>query len=101
MIGDVPALTNVSTAAKKAYQLYVPLQFWFNRNNGLALPLIALQYHDVRVSLVFRKSLDCINWVGGVKSHPPQLPTMQDSYLLIDDVYLDSEERKRFAQAAH
>lgn len=41
MIGNVPALTNVSTAAKPAHRMYVPLQFWFNRNNGLALPLIA------------------------------------------------------------
>ena len=41
MVGDVSNLTNVSTDAKRAYQMYVPLQFWFNRNNGLALPLIA------------------------------------------------------------
>lgn len=41
MIGDVENLTNVSAEIKREYQLYVPLQFWFNRNNGLALPLIA------------------------------------------------------------
>jgi len=41
MIGDVQELTNVSTDATTAYQMYVPLQFWFNRHNGLALPLIA------------------------------------------------------------
>jgi hypothetical protein len=102
MIGDVANLTNVSTAPKRGYQLYVPLQFWFNRNNGLALPLIALQYHDVRVTLVFRKALDCVNWQGSTSSPPTtNLPSMQDSYLLIDYVYLDSEERKRFAQASH
>jgi hypothetical protein len=101
MIGDIQSLTEVSTAAKKGYQLYVPLQFWFNRNNGLALPLIALQYHDVRITLVFRKALDCINWAGSAVNPPSVLPTMQDSYLLIDYVYLDSEERKRFAQASH
>lgn len=42
MVGDVPELTNINTNDKPQYQLYVPLQFWFNRNNGLALPLIAL-----------------------------------------------------------
>ena len=41
MIGDVPALNAVNTQAKNAYTMYVPLQFWFNKNNGLALPLIA------------------------------------------------------------
>ena len=40
MIGDVPELTSMSTS-KPATTLYVPLAFWFNRNPGLALPLIA------------------------------------------------------------
>jgi hypothetical protein len=97
MIGNISELTNMSKS-KNSYQMYVPLQFWFNRNNGLALPLIALQYHDVKVALTFRKSSDCVNWVGDM---PVNLPSMQDSYLLIDYVYLDAEERKRFAQASH
>jgi hypothetical protein len=99
MIGDVANLTEVSTNAKRAYQLYVPLVFWFNRNNGLALPLIALQYHDVRVTLKFRDAAACINYAG--VSAPSVSNLMGDSYLLIDYVYLDSEERKRFAQASH
>ncbi len=99
MIGDVEHLTNVSTGAKRAYQLYVPLQFWFNRNNGLALPLIALQYHDVRVTVEFRGANTLINYNG--TTAPTTLPSMQDCYLLIDYIYLDSEERKRFAQASH
>ena len=101
MIGNISTLTDINTTGKKSYQLYIPLQFWFNRNNGLALPLIALQYHDVRITLVFRKALDCINWSGNSIAFPTQLPSMQDSYLLIDYIYLDSEERKRFAQASH
>jgi hypothetical protein len=99
MIGDVPALTNITKDAVDAYQLYIPLQFWFNRNNGLALPLIALQYHDVRISLTFRDFYDVINYNG--TTAPTTKLSMADSYLLIDYVYLDSEERKRFAQASH
>lgn len=34
--------------------LYIPSQFWFCRNIGLALPLIALQYHDVTLEVNFR-----------------------------------------------
>jgi hypothetical protein len=99
MIGDVPELTNITNDTVNAYQLYIPLQFWFNRNNGLALPLIALQYHDVRITLTFRDFKDCINYNG--TTSPTTTLSMADSYLLIDYVYLDSEERKRFAQASH
>jgi hypothetical protein len=99
MIGDVEHLTEVSKSAKRPYQLYIPLQFWFNRNNGLALPLIALQYHDVRVTVEFRAANTLVNYSGSTA--PSVMPAMQDCYLLIDYVYLDSEERKRFAQASH
>ena len=99
MIGDVPALTNVDSNGKPAYTLYIPLQFWFNRNNGLALPLIALQYHDVRVTVMFRNITECINYRGKVVPSLPGL--MSDSSLVIDYIYLDAEERKRFAQASH
>ena len=98
MIGDVPELTDITTTTKPAYNLYIPLQFWFNRNNGLALPLIALQYHDVRITLTFRAFNECINYTQNTE---PPVVSMTDSFLLIDYVYLDSEERKRFAQASH
>jgi hypothetical protein len=98
MIGDVPALTNIDSNDKPQYQLYVPLQFWFNRNNGLALPLIALQYHDVRITIDFRAASGCTNIMSSGIS--PTI-SMNDAQLIIDYVYLDSEERKRFAQASH
>jgi hypothetical protein len=99
MIGDVPELTTISTHAKPQYQMYVPLQFWFNRNNGLALPLIALQYHDVRITIDFRPAAQCVNLYGTNPATPAI--AMNDAQLIIDYVYLDSEERKRFAQASH
>ncbi len=98
MVGDVPELTTIDTNDKPAYTLYVPLQFWFNRHNGLALPLIALQYHDVRVSIDFRQASQCVN--KGVGASDPSI-SMSEAALVIDYVYLDSEERKRFAQASH
>merc|ERR1711871_1859658 len=101
MIGNVSELTKIGGGdANSDYTMYVPLKFWVNRNNGLALPLIALQYHDVRVTFKLREACHLINYNGET------LPTvansaMKDAYLLIDCIYLDSEERKRFAQAAH
>lgn len=102
MIGNVDALTEIPEVAKtyEAYTMYIPLQFWFNKNNGLALPLIALQYHDVRVTIKIREACDLINYKGSTMPSVNN-SAMKDAYLLIDYVYLDSEERKRFAQAAH
>jgi hypothetical protein len=98
MIGDDDQHRVMSLEARAASTLYVPLAFWFNRHNGLALPLIALQYHDVRVTIKYRVATDCINHKGANAQVPVK---MSDSYLLIDYVFLDSEERKRFAQASH
>ena len=100
MIGDVPEL-NKFELTHNAYTLYVPLAYWFNRHNGLALPLIALQYHDVRVTIQYRAASECVNYEGYAGAALPANLGMDDSYLLIDYVYLDSEERKRFAQASH
>jgi len=99
MIGDDPSLNIISTNAKPSYIMYIPLIFWFNRNNGLALPLIALQYHDVRITLIYNSFQSCINYRGSVA--PVVQSPMTDSFLVIDYIYLDSEERKRFAQASH
>jgi hypothetical protein len=72
-------------------ELFVPLQFFCCRNDGLALPLIALQYHDVRLEFEFNAATD-IN---------DKALTMSNTTLLVNYIYLDSEERKRFAQASH
>jgi hypothetical protein len=101
MIGDTAELKTVDVNGKTAQTLYVPLQFWFNRNNGLALPLIALQYHDVRVTVVLNNRASCVNFAGTTAPSFNNGQGMDDCYLLIDYVYLDSEERKRFAQASH
>ena len=65
--------------------IFVPLQFWFCRNPGLALPLIALQYHEVKVNLATSSVYDA---TGTLK-------------LWADYIYLDTEERRRFAQVSH
>jgi hypothetical protein len=99
MIGDDDEHKVLTNKGRAVSTLYVPLAYWFNRHNGLALPLIALQYHDVRVTIKYRNAIECINYKGATA--PTAMPDMADSYLLIDYVFLDSEERKRFAQASH
>jgi hypothetical protein len=67
-------------------QIFVPLQFWFCRNPGLALPLIALQYHEVKVIL---EHTIADNF------------TVTGHSLFADYIYLDTDERRRFAQVSH
>ena len=61
---------------------YVPLEFWFCRNIGLALPLIALQYHEVKINIEFASSIT-------------------SAELWADYIFLDTDERRRFAQLSH
>jgi hypothetical protein len=87
-----------SATATGALQLYVPLKFWFNRNPGLALPLIALQYHEVKVKLQTRGNTSLINHNGTAAVTHTNAPTVK---LWVDYIYLDTDERRRFAQQSH
>ena len=85
--------------------LYIPLSFWFCRNPGLALPLIALQYHEVHFNLIFRKEIDLVSGVAGsagsISAAAAALPNPKEASLYIDYIYLDTDERRRFAQQSH
>jgi hypothetical protein len=63
---------------------WYPLNFWFCRNPGLALPLIALQYHEVKLKIKWGSS--------SIVSSPT---------VWVDYIYLDTDERRRFAQVSH
>jgi len=85
--------------------LYIPLQFWFCRNPGLALPLIALQYHEVRINVTLNSAVDLVTGTAGtsgsVSTNAVLLPQLTDMSLYIDYIYLDVDERRRFAQQSH
>ena len=76
----------VSVTIARSSSLYLPLIFFFNRNPGLYLPLIALQYHEVRLDIDLSSRYTEIS--SGLK--------VWGNY-----VYLDTEERRRFAQNGH
>lgn len=101
MIGDVPEMTGYNCEDKPEYTLYIPLKFWFNRHVGLALPLIALQYHEVRLDYEFAKVDDLI--VANEQFHrcDKKCLRIKDAQLLVKYIFLDTEERRRFAQVGH
>jgi hypothetical protein len=99
MIGSTVALTTAA-ASIPASTLYIPFQFWFCRNPGLALPLIALQYHEVKFNIAFRPASECyITSTGNAPSSG--VPSISNASLYIDYVYLDTDERRQFAQVQH
>ncbi len=90
--------------------LYVPLQFWYCRNPGLALPLIALQYHEVKINLDIRpideclwavSTLDCSTGVTNPKVTAAYAQSLVAASLYVDYVFLDTDERRRMAQNPH
>ena len=96
--------TAVSCGGRPAI-LYIPLQFWFCRNPGLALPLIALQYHEVRINVTLSPATDLVTartpGTTTVSAAAALLPQLKDMALYIDYIYLDVDERRRFAQQSH
>ena len=92
--------------------LYIPLQFWFCKNPGLALPLIALQYHEVRINIDLRPIDECL-WavsnLGCVTSNgatPVKVTTAYNQSLVaaslyVNYIFLDTDERRRMAQNPH
>lgn len=86
--------------------LYVPLQFWYCRNPGLALPLIALQYHEVKINLDIRNIEECLWAVSnidgtGEKVNDAYKQSLAAASLFVDYIFLDTDERRRMAQNPH
>jgi len=77
----------VTNGGNIKHHLYIPLMFWFCRNPGLALPLIALQYHEVKIILDHKIATTASTGV--------------ENKLWADYIYLDTDERRRFAQVSH
>ena len=83
-----PSLPNV---------FYIPLTFFYTRNPGAALPLIALQYHEVKIDLQWNDA----QTIAGNFNNASSLPQPTQAAIYIDYIYLDTEERRRMAQESH
>jgi len=92
--------------------LYIPLEFWFCRNVGLALPLIALQYHEVKIKIDFETKANCLidlkAATGNVSASEAyttstvgDVANITDMSMWVDYIFLDTDERRRFAQLSH
>ena len=109
---DVPGATCTPRNALPETTLYVPLQFWFCRNPGLAVPLIALQYHEVKINLELNPIDQCLYAVSStgtaagadgteLKVTKAYQQSLVAASLYVDYVFLDTDERRRMAQNPH
>jgi hypothetical protein len=102
MIGKVDAYT--TPQLNGPIKLYIPLHFWFNRNPGLYLPLLALQYHPIRINITLRPlqqlfySTELVSNCSTTSVKPAKIINMQ---MWGDYVYLDVDERRRFVSSTH
>jgi hypothetical protein len=109
--------------AQSSYRVHVPLEFWFCRNVGLALPLIALQYHEVKINIEFESATNLLDYKNNYSNKAfslltstgaavGSLPKANNSFtsasltldevaLWVDYIFLDTDERRRFAQLSH
>ena len=120
MVGANSRNTSTKLAAGASYELYVPLEFWFCRNVGLALPLIALQYHEVKINIEYEsegagymKDTTATNFTFQEETKTGVVTAYEDNSALtgsinlekavlwVDYIFLDTDERRRFAQLSH
>jgi len=102
MIGKVDAYTTPDLNGP--LKLYIPLRFWFNKNPGLYLPLLALQYHPIRINVKLRPLQQLFygqQLVENCNTTQVNNATITDMMLWGDYVFLDVEERRRFVSSTH
>ena len=127
MVGGDKYNHSIYLGAQQSYTVNVPLEFWFCRNVGLALPLIALQYHEVKISIEFENAANIVDKSDNYCDKAFQMPkksgafdttgiknsslggatnaltniALNDVSLWVDYIFLDTDERRRFAQLSH
>jgi hypothetical protein len=84
------------TGVSSSFTCYVPLQFWFNRNPGLALPLIAIQGNEIQLAFEFEEWSNLYKNAGAT-----QAAGDLDCRIFGDFVFLETEERRKIAQSTH
>ena len=102
LIGNITELTTYNTDIKDEYTLKIPLQFWCNKTNGLALPLVSLKNCDVEIEVKLKELNNIIKTdFNDVNNELDDLIQLSDIKLLTDYVYLSEDERKKFANSFH
>jgi len=106
------AISGILNSGNLPRLLQIPIPFYFCKNPGLAIPLIALQYHDVSVKIKIKDNPNYTYYKNSSGETKSGLAFNQEIFgsgggtmgslkLLCEYIYLDTEERRRFAQVTH
>ena len=96
LIGNYDTMVNLSKN-EKSTTIFLPLQFYFNRHNGLAIPLISLQYHKLNIEFKINELDKLI-----IKEKDVIIEAkISDFTLLCNFVFLDNEENSKFSKNSH
>ena len=123
MIGNINELTSFKINEDiNSYICYVPLEFWFCKDPGLSIPLVALQYHEIKLVVEFNQIENCLlkatipnddspsgfgtdqlvynENISKVSSEEFDIDNL-DVKLLVDYIFLDENERIKFSETSH
>jgi hypothetical protein len=107
LIGTKEDLNIFNSSVKPSFNMYIPFQFWFTKHYGSAFPLVASQHSDVLIKIKFKNLNNCAT----IENLSDYSYTLEDLWndknyylncnLLVDYVFLDGLERRKFAQSSH
>ena len=101
MVGNFNSTSSLKKNAEANFRVQVPMCFWFNRNYNTALPLIALQYHDIVLKIKLRDFNNCYRNNNVETLLSPSLYQISQFRAWVDYIHLDMEERRTFAKNNH
>jgi hypothetical protein len=100
MVGKYESITLNQTNAQSPVELVVPLNFWFCKDLSLAIPLVALRYHKLKLVLDIASFDDLVTYDGPT---PPTQPSISlfELEILIDYIFLEDRERNMIKISDH
>ncbi|MEB3244407.1 MAG: major capsid protein [Vampirovibrionales bacterium] len=107
--GSGPAQVCAPRNALPETTLYIPLTFWFCLNPGLALPIVALPFHEIKIDITFRPLGECLWAVSSLTASADSVKSTSGAYslslvaasLYVDYIFLDVDERTIMAKNPH
>lgn len=107
LIGTKTELNVFDSTVKPSFNLYIPLQFWFTKHYGSAFPLVASQHSEVVIKIKFKNLNNCAT-IENLSNYSYTLEDLWNDKnynlncnLLVDYIFLDGLERRKFAQSSH
>jgi hypothetical protein len=93
LIGQVPELITFDGKPKPSYTLTVPLQFYFCKYSGLAVPLISLKNSDISIDFRFRTLQQLLKTQYDLDLDLKP----ENASIFVEYYFLANDERERFA----